>query len=134
MGVHGLVHDLTEAVMGDIATPIKDLLPDYRNLYRIHENYWMKQLNLPELSGSQVASLKLADKLVGDIEGKLFLKGWESVTEEQFVRTDKYRFYMASKGFIKERIKFWAKQTDAYCVEQFLEKVASYSLPVNYDT
>ena len=124
--VHGLVHDLVEAVMGDVATPLKALLPDYQNLYRIHENYWMKRLGLPELNQIQIESLHLADKIVGDVEGKVFIQNWEPIYDSQFAKTDKYRFYMASKGHIKERIKYWAGKTNAHCIESFYQRLVSY--------
>ena len=57
----GLLHDLVEFVMGDVPTPLKILLPDYKALEKIHEAEAFKRFGLQY---PMVDAVKLADKQV----------------------------------------------------------------------
>ena len=115
LGIHGLHHDLTEAVMGDVSTPLKGLLPDYREVYRIHENEIFKMLGIPEINEDQKKSLKIADTLVGDVEGELFMVDWEPLAVDPLnMVTRKVR------QFIKERIQHWDKVSNPECIKEYI--------------
>lgn len=59
-----LFHDLTEAVMGDVSTPLKRLLPDYRALYDKHEKYLNKLFHIHAAD----AIIHKVDKAIGEVE------------------------------------------------------------------
>jgi hypothetical protein len=44
--LEGLLHDATEAVLGDCPTPLKAKLPDYKRMERLHESYMMSRFGL----------------------------------------------------------------------------------------
>jgi hypothetical protein len=76
-----LLHDMTEAVMQDIPSNLKKLLPEYRALYDSHDEYLhahfkvARPKNIP--GGPQEENLlKEIDSLVGDVEGDFFCKEW----------------------------------------------------------
>jgi len=56
----GLLHDATEAYLGDIPSPIKHLLPDYKKLERVFE-YAVEQAFKIDLSDADKAAIKEAD-------------------------------------------------------------------------
>lgn len=57
----GLMHDAAEAFIGDVAKPLKELLPDYWRIEALVEQFVRERFGLPfELP----ASVKLADKVM----------------------------------------------------------------------
>lgn len=70
-----MFHDLTEGVMGDVNSPLKKMLPDYRKLYNTHEKFLIERFKLP--NWVEIDKVKITDRFVGDVEGEYFLKGWE---------------------------------------------------------
>lgn len=63
-----LMHDFTEAYLGDVATPLKNLLPEYKEL---ETKLWLvgvEKWGLPEKIPEDV---KEADKLLLNVEGSL---------------------------------------------------------------
>lgn len=45
--LQGLMHDAHEALVGDVAAPLKQLLPDYQEIERRVENYLRMSFDLP---------------------------------------------------------------------------------------
>jgi len=45
--LEALMHDASEAVLGDVSSPLKNLLPEYRKLEHLHEERIAKRFNLP---------------------------------------------------------------------------------------
>jgi len=91
------------------------LLPDYREVYRIHENEIFKMLGIPEITEEQKKSLKIADTLVGDVEGELFMVDWEPLAVDPLnMVTRKVR------QFIKERIQHWDKVSNPECIKEYI--------------
>lgn len=43
----GLLHDNVEAFMGDIPTPLKRMLPDYKAMEKLHEEVMCKKFGIP---------------------------------------------------------------------------------------
>ena len=80
-GLKVLLHDVAEAVMQDIPTPLKGLLPEYVKLYEQHYAYIHQSLGVARPidypNGPQEATLlHTIDKLCGDVEGDFFVKDW----------------------------------------------------------
>ena len=72
--LEGLLHDGSEAYLGDLAHPIKRLLPDYKLL----ERKWMHAIRLRyDLSVTPSKEVKEADRMVQAIEARhLNIYGW----------------------------------------------------------
>lgn len=67
--VEGLIHDLSEGILGDIVKPLKDLLPDYRDIEKRWELAILyKYANRPALP----PEVKKADELAYEIERSVF--------------------------------------------------------------
>jgi 5'-deoxynucleotidase YfbR-like HD superfamily hydrolase len=59
--LHGLLHDATEAYVGDMVRPLKLFMPEYRE---VEQRVWsavVERFNLPELNESLEAEVKRAD-------------------------------------------------------------------------
>jgi hypothetical protein len=70
-------HDICEAVMHDLPSPLKILLADYKVLYARHDEYLTQHLHIPRLAKVDQDTLHLIDKVVGDVEGEMWVKDWE---------------------------------------------------------
>lgn len=63
--LHALLHDAAEALIGDIPTPLKRLLPDFREVEHRVEKVLFEEYGLPETIPDEV---KHADRLMLEIE------------------------------------------------------------------
>jgi 5'-deoxynucleotidase YfbR-like HD superfamily hydrolase len=68
----GLLHDATEAYLGDIATPLKNLLPDYRNIERRMQCMFERHFGCPSFSHPEV---KKADLILLATEWRDLMRG-----------------------------------------------------------
>ncbi len=57
----GLLHDAAEAFIGDVATPLKKLLPDYRKIEESVEAEVYRRLGISEADLTRYAEVKAAD-------------------------------------------------------------------------
>ena len=69
-------HDLPEATMHDLPSPLKVLLPDYAALYSQQENYLFDLFKIPRLTKMSQDACHLIDRVVGDVEGEMWVKDW----------------------------------------------------------
>lgn len=72
-----LFHDIAEAVMGDVASPLKALLKEYREIYKIQENFIITNYQLPPFDTME--KIHRIDKFIGDVEGEYFIPGWNGL-------------------------------------------------------
>lgn len=71
----GLLHDAPEAYLGDVAYPLKrmGLMENYRKL----EDEIMREIcDTFELPWEEPATVRLADRLICEAEGAVFVPGW----------------------------------------------------------
>lgn len=95
--IYGLLHDATEAYMGDLITPIKDMCPEFRRIESVLEDAIYAAFNLPPLGPGDKYQLKKADRTM------LFA---EKRTLMQFPDWHKYDGEDAQPF---QYIKFWPK-------------------------
>jgi len=70
----GLIHDLPEGILGDVVSPLKDLLPDYRRI----EKKWEEAILEKYCSTSHLPpEVKQADQLAYELERIRFQLGVE---------------------------------------------------------
>lgn len=69
-------HDLHEAVVGDVNSPLKSLLPDYRLMEGRHKEYLTDLFSLPRLAKVSQDSLHMLDQAVGDVEAEMWVRDW----------------------------------------------------------
>lgn len=68
--VHALLHDAAEAFMSDLPTPLKHMLPDYKEIERDVETVLFRKFGLSETMPDEV---KCADRVMLEVERrKLF--------------------------------------------------------------
>lgn len=74
-----LLHDATEAYLGDVSTPLKTLLPDYRAIEDKFQKVIIKRfgLQIPDF-----AHIKFYDRLALDIESKALMGPRHSVWDK----------------------------------------------------
>lgn len=63
--LEALLHDATEAYLGDIAAPLKELLPEYKRLEKAHQSVISAEFGVPEVMNPDV---KYCDNLSQRIE------------------------------------------------------------------
>lgn len=64
----GLLHDAAEAFIGDVATPLKRLLPDYRRIEESVENEVYRRLGITESDLARYPEVKAADNQAFTLE------------------------------------------------------------------
>lgn len=69
----GLLHDASEAYLGDVASPLKSLLPEYKVL----EARWTRVIEAKFGLREMPAPVKRADALALEAEGLEFVRGWD---------------------------------------------------------
>lgn len=68
--LHVLMHDATEAYLGDVATPLKQLLPEYSHLEEVHD-FWVYKWLYRISGGAPVRSfVKQADHIMLHTEAR----------------------------------------------------------------
>ena len=73
--LEALLHDAHEAYVGDVAAPLKRLLPDYRAIERETERVVRRTFGVP---GVMSADVRRADLMALSDEAREFFVGWES--------------------------------------------------------
>ena len=92
-----LLHDITEAVLGDVASPLKALLPDYKEIEQAMYRKLAVQFGLPP---EEHPLVKAADRRALDIERRLL----------QPLNKEDYRHYDAEYAVESNR---WAEEVAA---------------------
>ena len=62
--LRGLLHDATEAYLGDVVSPLKDCLPQYRAMEATLWRVVCKKFNLPKISAADCVAVKQADTVL----------------------------------------------------------------------
>lgn len=57
--LEALLHDATEAYLGDVSSPLKALLPEYKNLEQLHYTAIAKKFGIPEATSDVVKYVDL---------------------------------------------------------------------------
>ena len=107
--LEGLLHDAAEAYLGDVTSPLKELLPDYRIIETRVEDVIRRKFNLPAIASHEVrvADLRLCATELRDlfdapvIDSHLKLKGVEPYLGTVIPRewwSDEYGFVQVFKG------------------------------------
>lgn len=84
----GLLHDAAEAYLGDIPSPIKAVLPDYRKLEKLNEQVIFKKFKLDDLTEEDWYLVKNADLEALYTEAHFLLpsggKGWSHFQQDEW--------------------------------------------------
>ncbi len=73
LALHGLMHDAHEAYVGDVPTPLKRLLPGYKEIEQRVAAALAAAHGIPELSDADAATIKAADSEALRIERRLHM-------------------------------------------------------------
>jgi hypothetical protein len=96
---YGLLHDASEAYLGDVVGPLKPLLPDYReienNLMRVILEKYGLNFPMPE-------EVKLADKAVLAAEMQQ-ANGWHDLSEQIGVKPADIFMYQMPQAMVYEK-------------------------------
>lgn len=71
IALEGLMHDAAECLIGDVSSPLKSLLPDYKQIERVVESELFSHLGI-DMAKHKLA-VKVADRLAGDVEHALLV-------------------------------------------------------------
>jgi len=103
----GLIHDGSESVTGDMVTPFKAVLPDFRTLEdkiqaKVYNKFYGRQPTDEEHN-----HLKIYDRLLLDFEGTLFIKNWQDPIDTSIITKVDPAFFPwnpqeAEKRFLEE--------------------------------
>jgi len=111
----GLIHDASEAYGSDMPTPFKAELPDFQKMEtRMQNKIYNKFLGaLPSKEAHE--QLKIADKLLLDFEGTMFIKHWQNIIDVSIIKQVDDRFHPweprhAREEFLKEFRKLIATE------------------------
>ena len=74
--LHGLLHDASEAYLGDLSTPLKSLLPAYKKLEKRTMEVIGEKFGLDFYDTEAYNEVKRVDSLLRNIEG-FHLQNWE---------------------------------------------------------
>jgi uncharacterized protein len=77
--MEALLHDATEAYLGDITTPLKNLLPEYRRLEALHDSCIRQKFKLPNTMSEAVRE---ADYLALGAEKRKFFLDYTIADED----------------------------------------------------